>query len=278
MGTEQTQSNFTFINSSLAAPPQDPSRRAKIRKQAIKQAFAARKQDGTQKKYNVRQSPVFIQDSTPAPSVDISYHSYTGMEHAVDDHILVRSEHSCMTRITTGIQDGNDETANVEHLSLVLHELKQTILASPSRKGYDLTTMKYRFDILDLSDLATFHVGRATRTFLSSDLSQLVNLRQYKPWSFFSFLPSSYEHSTCVKYAADCVAARVRQILSPGEIRDPTVLALYVKALKNLQQALNCSKQSHNPEVLFAIEIMAIYEVRKTSTPYPKAWAMHVRN
>lgn len=273
MATKQTKANFTFINSSIAAPPQDPATKARIRKQAIKQAFAARKQDGTQKKYNIRQCPVFIQDITLAPLVtDGVGHLNTEFGHAVNDHIAVQGEEFYAADKPSGLESDDGETANVKRLALVIDELKQTIPATLSIKGCDLIPLKYGFNILELSDLATFHVGRATRNFLSSDPSQLVNFRQYKPWSFFSFLPSCYEHSPCVKYAADCVAARVGQILSPGEIRHSTVIGLYVKALKNLQQALNCPKRSLKPEVLFATEIMAIYEVRKTSTTYPKAW------
>jgi hypothetical protein len=251
MATMQMNHSFTFVNSSIATPPQDPTRRAHVRKQAIKQAFAARKHEGSQKKYNVRQAPVFIRDNALAPFT-------SGVDIAVRDGDLY------MTDKPAGLDRDDNDTAIIERLSLILHESKQTISPNPSLKGYERLTLKYGFNILDLSDLATFHVGRSTRSVLSLDPSQVFSLQQFKPWSFLSFLPSSYEHSLCIKYAADCVAARVRQILSPEEIGHSTVIALYVKALITLQQALNCTKRSTKPEVLFATEIMAIYEVCKS--------------
>ncbi|KUJ10138.1 uncharacterized protein LY89DRAFT_656779 [Mollisia scopiformis] len=274
MATKQMKISFTFANSSIEAPPQDPATRARIRKQAIKQAFAARKQDGTQKRYNVRQSPVFVRDKLVAPSVsgiNLS-RSDTEFKVNVEDHNALEVDDFFAAEEPIEPASDDNEIPKVDHLSLVLRE-SQTLYANVSGTGYEQITHKYGFNILDLSDLATFHVGRSTRTSLSSNPCQLVNLRQYQPWSFLSFLPSTYEHFPCIRYAAECVAARVRQILSPGEVHHSTVIALYVKALKHLQEVLNTPKRCLKPEVLFATEIMAIYELLATSDEI--AWVRH---
>ena len=119
----------------------------------------------------------------------------------------------------------------------------------------------YNFDVVDLSALASLHLGRCAGETLSADPSQLTSLLRYKE-SYLSYLPSRYEHSACLKDAVDCIIARVRQILSPNERKlESTVIPLYLRALNSLQKALDSPIQRYEPEVLCAIEILALYEV-----------------
>lgn len=116
-----------------------------------------------------------------------------------------------------------------------------------SAKGYELTSMKCDFDLLDLSTLATLHVGRAARAALSQDPYHLIyQLRSHKKFSYLNYLPSLYGHVPCLSDAADCVIARARQIISPHENWEAAVITFYVKA-SFLHSLL--SDQSPNPEV-----------------------------
>jgi hypothetical protein len=124
-------------------------------------------------------------------------------------------------------------------------------------------TVKNGFDIIDLSTLATYHVGRTTAEALSSDPLQLVNLLRFKQWSYLSYLPSLYGRSACLNDAVDCIIARVRQILAPtGEYGHKEVIQLYLRAIDSLQKALNSPRQRLEADVLCATEILALYEVR----------------
>lgn len=59
---------FQFVNSTPEDPavPQDKAVRVLIRKQAMKNASAARKRDGNYGKHNLRQLPLFIPPKSPA--------------------------------------------------------------------------------------------------------------------------------------------------------------------------------------------------------------------
>lgn len=129
--------------------------------------------------------------------------------------------------------------------------------------------MKNGFDIIDLSALSTYHVGRATAEALSSDPLQLLRLLDFKQWSYMSYLPSLYGSSACLDDAVDCIIARARQILAPhGEAGEREVIRLYLKAIDSLRKALNSPSQRLAAHVLCATEILALYEVRKHHFDY----------
>lgn len=263
MSDQANEVQFQFVNSTIDTPsvPQDVATRALIRKQAMKKASAARKRNGSYGKHNLRQFPVFINDtllqqptiSPESVSEDTSPQDTPSKKEdpppLVNNRIVPRYTHEKISSAEDDPRPG--EIA-----------LARSIPTSLPQSAYELMTLKYGINILDLSNLTTFHVSRATRKALLSNPSQVINLLRYNRWSFFSYLQSSYEHNPCVRYAADCVVARVRQILSPSEDRwNSVVISLYVKALIALQKALDCPKQRFSPEVLYATEILALYEV-----------------
>jgi hypothetical protein len=134
------------------------------------------------------------------------------------------------------------------------------------RTSYEIMTMKYGFDPLDISNLASLHMNRAARQLFLGDPSQLSQVLVKRRVSYFSYLPSRYGHSTCLNDAVDCLVSRVRQIVSPdGALWTNTVLSLYVRALNSLQSAIQCSKTCLEAEVLCATGILALYEVRELS-------------
>jgi hypothetical protein len=145
---------------------------------------------------------------------------------------------------------------------LARHTAPETIPAGLSARGYELTSMKSDFDILNLSTLATLHVNRAGRAALSRNPYHLIyQLKTFKQWSYLSFLPSRYGQIACLSDATDCVIARARQIISPNRNWEAAVITFYCKALDSLQKALDSPSQRFKPEVLCATEILALYEV-----------------
>jgi Fungal specific transcription factor domain len=156
---------------------------------------------------------------------------------------------------TTGnilVEDGGHRNCNT-----------QAIPRSVSQWGYELLRSNYDFDALSLSTLASVEIGRATNYLFLEDPSRLLPiLGKSQPPSYFSFLPSRYEHSPYLMDAVNCAVARARQIISPTEsIWKAKALTSYVKALNSLQKALDLPEQRLKPEVLCAIEILGIYEV-----------------
>lgn len=133
-----------------------------------------------------------------------------------------------------------------------------------SSVGYKTAKTKFGFDILDLSALTTFHVGRATLSSMNSDSAHVIRRFQPIQWFFFSHVPSLYEENTCLKLATDCLLSRVCQILSPESGHwKAKVISNYLKALKSLQSAIDSPSELYKPEVLCATGILALYEVCK---------------
>lgn len=254
---------FQFVNSTISSPtvPQDAEVRALIRKQAMRKASLARKRDGNYGKHNLRQYPVFIyeQDSAVAEI----------WESAKELGIRVqRKDGGKSTKHLGTIKESRRnlleaETALAERQRwLKKLALVETIKPCLSPEGYELKSMQMDFDILDLSTLATLHIGRTVRGALSQNPYQLVSqLKAHRRWSYLSFLPTRYEHIKCLKDATDCVIARARQIVSPNKKWETVVIAFYVRALDSLQKALDDPTKRYQPEVLCATEILALYEV-----------------
>ncbi|RFU26707.1 hypothetical protein B7463_g9631, partial [Scytalidium lignicola] len=227
MATNQPEPKmeFRFVNSTTAKVPQSLAVRALIRKQAMKQASITRRKNGSYGKHNLRQYPVFVQDST---GEDIKVKSQTS--HSSGNGTVVRRQLRPKREEDESSNSSQDEKVNWYNKNLLARlSMSESIPAALSRKGYEE----------------------------------------------MSYLPSRYEHTQCVKDATNCVVARVRQLISPPTHNlEATVLSTYVKALKSLQQALDNPKTRFKPEVLYATEILALYELLDSSGQ--AAWIRHV--
>ena len=235
----------------------------------MKKASAARKRNGSYGKHNLRQYPVFVVDQENAtrdrdacaPKKE-SGHDIVHIQqiNKPDTHAVIRKSHPNNGGNNSTKAEGKTAAERLRFHRRVL--LTEKVPPNLSPKGYELTSMRCDFDILDLSTLATLHVGRAVRAALSQDPHILVHqLRAHERWSYLAFLPSRYEHTRCLRDATDCVIARIRSIMRPGENREAMVVSSYLKALDSLQKALDCPKTRFQPDVLCATEILALYEV-----------------
>lgn len=269
MAENPTKIEFQFVNSTINAPtvPRDLAIRALIRKQAMKKASAARRRDGNYGKHNLRQYPVFLfnqDNNSNVPTVTdvkeqpIEYVDEKPISPSQETKFVVE-EHKTARR-----PKSERNSVDMQH-ALAKKALSTSLDGLPgslSAKGYELTSMRSDFDLLDLSTLASLHVGRAARAALSKNPYHLIyQLRSHKKFSYLSYLPSLYGHVPCLSDAADCVIARARQIISPHENWEAAVITFYVKALDSLQKALDSPKQRYRPEVLCATEILSLYEL-----------------
>jgi hypothetical protein len=248
-------SDFQFVNATISNPrvPEDKAVRTLIRKQAMKQASAARRRQGNYGKHNLRQYPVLYRDVAPRPTEVITC-SENAYRHVENGHCRRNERQNAGSE---GARSGSSLQSLVNR-SLI----KPRLPSGLSRQGYEAAATGYDFDVVDLSRLASLHLGRFAGKTLSADPSQLPSLLRKRQSSYLTYLPSRYEHSPCLKDAIDCIIARVRSILAPDDKKlRSSVVPLYVKALKSLQNALDSPVQCYEPEVLCAIEILALYEV-----------------
>jgi hypothetical protein len=271
---------FHFVNSSITSPsvPKDHAVRTLIRKQAMKKASAARRRDGSYGKHNLRQYPVFLVDEKKVGDGWVAPKPKQQQGDQGDNLVHIEEINTPqLTNSTTPESSDSDHsreytTRSESSSSRMVAErqrlqrrlaLTENIPRNLSAKGYELTSMKNDFDIRDLSTLATLYVGRVVRAVLSQNPYNLVHqLRTHQRWSYLTFIPSRWEHTPCLRDAANCVIARARQVIHPTENWEASVIPYYVKALDSLQKALDCPKERFQPEVLCAIEILAMYEAR----------------
>lgn len=271
---EKQATEFQFVNATIETPtaPQDLAIRALIRKQAMKKASAARKRDGNYGKHNLRQYPVFLFDQPN--TVDI----HAGEQKLEkEDDVQPRQQVRVLSidgSVKAKLPRSKSKNKEKERQQWVAKQVTESIPQGLSARGYELTSMKSDFDILNLSTLSTLHVNRMARRALSQNPYHLIHqLRSCKQGSYLSFLPSMYGQIPCLSHATDCVIARARQIISPNRNWEAAVITFYVRALDSLQKALDCPKQRFKPEVLCATEILALYELLDPAGE--TAWIRH---
>lgn len=231
----------------------------------MSKAAAARRKQGNWGKHNLGQSIVVVSEAQavcretvrrrtesrsgadhglPSPPVD------TGITNSIDlePHAL----HS-----DGGLEHDDAKSPPEQRLTY-----RPAVPVNMPSTGYEMLRMKCNFDILDLSALTTFHVGRITTEGLYACRPRgLINVLQCRQWSYFSYIPCRYGHFPCLDDAARCVASRVRGWVE-GEVKtSATVLSYYVKALNSLQAAVNDPVQCTQPETLCATAVLSIYEV-----------------
>jgi hypothetical protein len=244
-------SEFLFVSGHDPSVPENNAVRTLIRKQAMKKAAAARRQAGNYGKHNLLQYPPVFLENCKDPSPEIK-------------NRRKRETHKATT-----------SSRSVLDISL-----------RPSQSGYELMRSVHGWDILNLSALTTFHVDRTTGPGFLAHPSQVADLLHCRQVSYLTFLPSHYGNSSCLQDAANCVAARVREVMLPSTAgttkqQSRTRSSLYVKALVSLQRALNSPIQRLEPDVLCATELLALYEVRCSAVPCilitsvpPTNWAL----
>ena len=166
----------------------------------MSRAASARRRKGDYGKQNLRQHRVFMEDgeglNTPVPINNLTNANpprtrVNDLDFGIIDDPKPLKPLTGHPKLTPG------------------RSLAAAIPASPSSTGYELMRIHHDFDIVDLSALATFHVGRATPQALASQPRRLIDVLRCRQWSYFSYLPSRYGHSTCLDDAIHCIAARV---------------------------------------------------------------------
>ncbi len=101
---------------------------------------------------------------------------------------------------------------------------------------------------------------------LQSEPAQLPSVLLCRQWSYFSFIPPRFGHVPALDDAFRSLATIVHSTLVPKHKRSSdTILAYYGKALRSLQCAVNEPAARYTAEVLCAVGMLALFEVRQRS-------------
>lgn len=267
MAQTMSMSPLHFVEwAQISGPKKDPATRLLIRKQAMNKAAVARKQRNSWAKKNRNQSTV--ETTTIRDTEEIHGRKQPKDTPPVQDTPVSQSGN------TTFCLDGvpmEDVFAEPVAEPPVISDLETITPIAPNMPsvGYEMMRIQCNFDLLDLSAMTTFHVGRITSRALVEEPQRLVDVLQCRQFSYFTYLPSRWGHFACLDDAARCVANRVQRWISGSVDPHPETLALYSRALSSLQKAVNDPVLCLEPEVLCATEILSIHEVRGSAhTPH----------
>ncbi|KAE9374670.1 hypothetical protein N431DRAFT_372476 [Stipitochalara longipes BDJ] len=141
--------------------------------------------------------------------------------------------------------------------------------------GLELLIKDRGIDPLDLSALASIHIGTVAAIVLSSEPSPLPGVLLCRQKSYFSFIPSHFGHTLALDDAFRCLITSAHSKLVPcHSSRRETILSNYSKALHSLQTAVKDSKTRYSTEVLCATAILAIFEL--LNSPNGMHWSQHI--
>jgi hypothetical protein len=269
MAEPSNDSKFQFVVVTTPGVPQDPATKLVIRKKAMKAAAVTRRATGGHRA-NRLQYPPDVHPGPPSVVQSPIKHSSRsiGKDERLSDENKVIALNDSGSRFTSIGQDNltptHSDAPRMRQDLMAKIRAAQRVPAKVSAQGFELVSIKYGFDPINLSALTTLHIGRTTNHPFEIKSSQLTKLFRLQQHSYLSFLPSHYNESQCLNDAADCLFALARQLCSAESDVGSWALTntfLYGRALQSLHQAINSEASRLAPETLGATFIMAMVEV-----------------
>lgn len=211
--------------------------------------------------------------------------SIGSMVSSTDLSIISSDSSSCAPNATLEssvcLRGQNEEEhstrANAALATIQRTESSESALMTPSLTSnleYNRVRLKFGVDIVDLSILTNFNVGKSTMAVLSDDPSRLASLLGLYQWSYLEFVPPRYGSSECLTAATNCLLARVHNLLAPNTESSSIFNRLYGKALQALQDAIGNENLVMNADVLCATQLLSLVELLASQD---KAWCHHVK-
>jgi len=268
MAKPSNDSKFQFVVTTTPGVPLDPATKLVIRKKAMKAAAITRRATGGPRA-NRLQYPADVYPGPPSVVQSPIKHGSrsTGSDEWLSDENKVITLHDSSSFTSIGQDNSTLTRSNAPRMKRDLMakiRAAQRIPAKASAQGFELVSIKYGFEPINLSALTILHVGRTTNHPFEIKSSQLTKLFRLQQHSYLSFLPSHYNESQCLNDAADCLFALVRQLCSAESDVGSWALTsafMYGRALQSLHQAINSEASRLTPETLGATLIMAMVEV-----------------
>ncbi|KAH8891139.1 hypothetical protein GQ53DRAFT_806612, partial [Thozetella sp. PMI_491] len=131
-------------------------------------------------------------------------------------------------------------------------------------------------NVLDLDELTRISIGQRAATMLTQGRMGLERLIARRRESYLMHLPARFGHNSCLEDALRYLAIKARHLL--GDTRQSAAsneLALYGKALRSLQAAIEDDRAWADADVLCAVEVLSMCEVL-SDPPRPMAWESHL--
>lgn len=111
------------------------------------------------------------------------------------------------------------------HMRMGMFPSNPAVSISPSvfsPTSYELMLSKFGFDIVELSTLATLHVGRSTRRALCQSPESIVHqMRTQKQWGFLSFLPGVFSPFSFKRTIANS-SPKLVTVIAPASLQQST--------------------------------------------------------
>lgn len=225
-----------------------------MRQSAMRDVARARKQKRDYGQHNLVQYPVFV---NPAPSSTEDLGLYDDDESTTT--ITVCDSVALVSPIKAAADIGVYSSATSHH-----HDAIPSALSTPP----GLTLPGEFLILLELMPLTGLRLGIAGLPLLTSEparLRDLFTVPQLGSRRLLSFLPSRYAQVSSVRYATDCIIAKLRQVTQPLDSRtrkgEMIMLQHYSNALKALQIAIDDENERLTAETLCAAELLGVFEV-----------------
>ncbi|KAK5688766.1 hypothetical protein LTS10_000744 [Elasticomyces elasticus] len=280
--TAMTESIFIISN----GPKVPKEARTTIRKQAMRDVGIARKQKGNYGRINLRQG-VQHADSLEG---SIPFRSAVGMTLSRSSSTTLSSRSS--SRAPAVRTPNTSQPSTVDWDEFVEAIPREDVVndyandqSTMSRNlvpwglspvpDYERARSKFGIDLMSLSILTNFNVGKSTIAILSADPTRLASLLNLAQWSYLEYVPERYGISECLTAATNCLLAKVHTVLAPKEECYSICNLLYGKALRSLQDAIASDSSAMDADVLCATQLLSLHELLDPSRD--TAWSHHVQ-
>ena len=260
---------FAFVNYDGPSLPCNPNVRRVIKRQAMRDVAAARKQSGTYGKHNLGQDLLSLKNNHAlrrrglclADTAPSAYRLETPHKSRIFSDNNRLGKPGCRSRAAT----------------------------TPSRCGSlsripcsGSTISESEFLLLEFVPLTGLRLGLTTPFHLeplSSRTRDRLPIPQLGTRKLLSFIPSRYHEVPLLRHATNCVVAKLRQKLqgpkhwpSDGEAN---ILLHYTSAVRELRVALEDDDQRLAPETLCTVELLGAFEVMNSHDD-SGSWLHHV--
>lgn len=170
--------NFAFIVSSGPKLQDDPTVRAVIRKQAMRDVGLERRKQNSLVRATPKKRPLGKGTNAriqPDPSSESSEDGSTTVSSG-------SSEFTDLTEFDELLPCKTDDNSTVGTQQAVILPYSPTLATITLFTSYETARAKFQIDLVDLSMLTNFHVGHSTIGVLGKDRENLASLVGYRHW------------------------------------------------------------------------------------------------
>ncbi|KAI5459424.1 hypothetical protein BGZ63DRAFT_391009 [Mariannaea sp. PMI_226] len=268
MKASSRDATFTFVSYEGSKLPENPDVRYLIRHRAMRHTATIRKRAGGYGRHNLGQLPPGLLEAEGSNEDPKAVKMSDASDFLLDIH---QDENMQRTLAAGKTQKG-------------IRKPYRRRGGSPSLAVAPVAPMPQNYILLNLaSPFTALHLGVSTLSYFMSDSASISKVLSRMPQNLenrriLSFIPSRYGRVSSITHATDCVIARLELVVRTGSIYstegDTSVLTLYSKALRSLQEAIDDEDTRMMPETLCAAELLGIYELL-SGTSQTERWIQH---